>query len=53
MNDIPRQSLLDELDARQDELLEELQRLNRQIEQAIQQCSIWRGPVDQPAAEPA
>ena len=49
MNDLPRQSLLEELDARQDELLAELDKLNRRIEQAIQEITIWRGPaIEQP-----
>ena len=49
MNDAPRQSLLQELDARQDELLEELERLNERIEQVLQECVAWRGPMaDQP-----
>ena len=34
-SDAPRLSLLDELDARQNELLDELDRLNRQIEQVL------------------
>lgn len=54
MNDLPHQSLLEELDARQDELLAELERLNRRIEQAIQEITIWRGPtVEQPAPKAA
>ena len=34
--DAPRLSLLEDLDARQDELLDELDRLNGQIEQVVQ-----------------
>jgi hypothetical protein len=45
-NDAPGQSLLDDLDARQNELLHELDRLNTRIEQAIAQCSIWRSTID-------
>ena len=37
-NDAPRLSLLEELDARQNELLDELDRLNRRIEQVLQAC---------------
>jgi len=37
-NDAPRLSLLDELDARQNELLEELDRLNQRIEQVLRDC---------------
>lgn len=36
--DAPRLSLLDELDARQNELLEELERLNQRIEQVLREC---------------
>ena len=46
--DAPRHSLLEELDARQDELLDELDRLNNQIEQVLTACLTWRG--EQPAA---
>jgi hypothetical protein len=38
----PGQTLLDELDARQDELLGELERLNARIEQVIADCLAWR-----------
>jgi len=38
MNDAPRLSLLEELDARQNELLDELDRLNSRIEQVLQAC---------------
>ena len=37
-NDAPRLSLLEELDARQNELLDELERLNSRIEQVLQAC---------------
>jgi hypothetical protein len=38
----PAQSLLDELDARQDELLKELDRLNARLEQVIAANSTGR-----------
>lgn len=41
--DAPRVSLLEEIDARQSELLDELDRLNGQIEQVIGQWAAWRG----------
>jgi hypothetical protein len=37
-NDAPRLSLLDEIDARQNELLDELERLNGRIEQVLREC---------------
>jgi hypothetical protein len=37
-------SLLAEIDARQNELLDELERLNSRIEQVLQECLAWRGP---------
>jgi hypothetical protein len=43
-NDAPRQSLLEELDTRQDELLDELDRLNEKIERALADCLRWHGP---------
>ena len=49
MNDLPRLTLLEELDARQDELLAELDRLNLRLEQVIGQCLSERDP---PAKEP-
>ena len=50
-NDAPRLSLLDELDARQNELLDELDRLNVRIERVLKDCMNWRGADDaQPAA---
>jgi hypothetical protein len=36
-------SLLEELDNRQDEVLDELQRLNSRIEQVIAETLSWRG----------
>jgi hypothetical protein len=42
-NDAPRLSLLEELDARQNELLDELDQLNVRIEQVLQECLPWRG----------
>jgi hypothetical protein len=49
-NDAPRLSLLDELDARQNELLDELDRLNVRIEQVLREC-LTSG--DRSAAGPA
>jgi hypothetical protein len=46
MTDIaPRQTLLEELDHRQNELLDELDRLNQQIEQVLAGCLSWRQPI--------
>jgi hypothetical protein len=42
-NDAPSQSLLEELDARQNELLDELDILNSRIEQVLRDCLLWRG----------
>jgi len=42
MDHLPSQSLLEELDACQDELLAELEQLNRRIEQTIQETLAWR-----------
>jgi hypothetical protein len=36
------QSLLEELDARQNELLDELDRLNERIEKVLGECLAWR-----------
>jgi hypothetical protein len=47
-NDAPSQSLLEELDSRQSEVLDELERLNGRIEQVIAECGSWRGPLDKP-----
>jgi hypothetical protein len=45
-------SLLDEIDARQNELLDELERLNAQIERVLCDCLAWhrRDDIAQPAA---
>jgi hypothetical protein len=50
-NDAPRLSLLDELDSRQNELLDELDRLNVRIERVLKDCLAWRGGDN--AAQPA
>jgi len=42
-NEAPRISLLTELDARQDELLDELDSLNGRVEAVIREWSVWRG----------
>lgn len=41
-NDAPRLTLLEELDTRQNELLDELDRLNARIEQVLAECNVWR-----------
>jgi hypothetical protein len=51
-NDTPRLSVLDELDARQDQLLAELEKLNSRIEQVLCDCLAWRG-ADPPASRPS
>jgi hypothetical protein len=43
-NDAPCQSLLEELDVRQDELLDALDRLNSQIEQVLSQWAAISAP---------
>ena len=43
---MPGQSLLAELDARQDELLDELDALNGRIEAVIKAWNAWRGMED-------
>ena len=54
MNDLPRLTLLEELDARQDELLAELDRLNLRLEQVIGQCLSERDlPAKGPLAKAA
>jgi hypothetical protein len=54
MNDLPHQSLLEELDARQDELLAELDRLNQRLEQVIRESSSLRVlSADQPQPKAA
>jgi hypothetical protein len=40
-SDAPRQSFLEELDARQNELLDELDRLNGRIEQVLRDSLHW------------
>jgi hypothetical protein len=45
-SDAPRQSLLEELDARQDQLLDDLDRLNGQIEAALRDILAWRQNLD-------
>ena len=51
-NDAPALSLLEELDARQNELLDELDRLNSRIEHVIAECNLWRGAIDAPRKTP-
>jgi hypothetical protein len=46
-------SLLEELDARQDEVLDELEKLNGRIEKVIAQWSAWRGETDEKTALPS
>ncbi|MEX2176021.1 MAG: hypothetical protein WD872_16790 [Pirellulaceae bacterium] len=48
-NDAPRLSLLDELDARQNELLDQLDELDRRIQQVLHECLTWRGEGDNAA----
>jgi hypothetical protein len=48
MNDGPGVSLLDELDTRQNELLDELDRLNSRIEQVIAESAAWRAKLEEP-----
>ena len=38
----PAQTLIEELDARQDELLAELEQLNNRIEQTLRETLAWR-----------
>lgn len=44
----PSSSLLAELEALQDEVLHELEQLDRRIEQVIAECAAWRGEVETP-----
>jgi hypothetical protein len=44
-HDAPRQTLLEELDLRQNELLDELERLNQRIEQVLAGCLSWRQTI--------
>jgi hypothetical protein len=53
MNELAQQSLLQELDSRQDELLHELEQLNRRIEQVLQETIAWRGSTEAPPAKAA
>ena len=48
----PASSLLAELEAMQDEVLEELDRLDRRIEQVIAECAVWRGDIEAPVKVP-
>jgi hypothetical protein len=50
LNDATGPSLLEELDGRQDELLDELDRLNTRIEQVLRECLSFRGDAAAPAA---
>ena len=52
-SDAPATSLLDEIDARQNELLGELQALNTRIERVIGEWSAWRGAEEAPAKSAA
>jgi hypothetical protein len=45
-------SLLEELDARQDEVLDELEKLNGRIEKVIAEWSAWRGDAAEKPALP-
>jgi hypothetical protein len=51
-NDSPRQSLLEQLDVRQNELLAELEQLNTRIEQVLRDTLSWQA-ADRQLAEPA
>jgi hypothetical protein len=42
----PGASLLAELEALQDEVLQELDKLDRRIEQVIAECAAWRGEAE-------
>jgi len=46
-------SLLEELDARQDEVLDELEKLNGRIEKVIAEWSAWRGDTGEKTALPS
>jgi hypothetical protein len=46
-------SLLEELDARQDEVLDQLEKLNGRIEKVIAQWSAWRGETGEKTALPS
>ena len=47
MNESFSQSLLEELDARQDEVLGHLEHLNRQIERVIAETLAWSGATQE------
>jgi len=49
----PGSSLLAELEALQDGVLEELDKLDRRIEQVIAECAAWRGEAEAPVKLPA
>ena len=51
-SDAPGKSLLEELDARQDDLLIELDQLNARIEHVLREVLIWRS-AQESACEPA
>jgi hypothetical protein len=40
--DAPQRSLIEELDIRQNELLDQLDGLNQRIEQVLCECGVWR-----------
>jgi len=44
----PGSSLLAELEALQDGVLEELDKLDRRIEKVIAECAAWRGEAEAP-----
>ena len=46
-------SLLAELEALQDQVLLELEQLDRRIEQVIAECAAWRGEVEAPVKQAA
>ena len=52
-NEAPRVSLLEELDGRQNKLLDELERLNGRIERVIAEWTAWRPAIAEPAKEAA
>jgi hypothetical protein len=45
-SEAPRHSLLQELDARQDELLAELDQLNNRIEDVLKESLAWRQKLE-------
>jgi hypothetical protein len=51
-HDSPRQSLLEQLDVRQNELLAELEQLNTRIEQVLRDTLSWQA-ADRQLAESA